>query len=162
MNQKPCYLCSAIKVGEGIICKNNSFYAVFDNNPVTPGHMIVVTQKHIENLLDLNEQEWLDLRGILTDSIKAIESADKNSLYTELINNFPTSVSIPFWKSMLTHKGINKKPDGYNFGNNQGKAAGRSVDHLHVHVIPRYLGDVENPRGGIRNIIPGMGDYRAE
>ncbi len=50
-------------------------------------------------------------------------------------------------------------PDGYNIGINEGDTAGRSVHHLHIHLIPRYKGDVENPRGGIRNVIPGKGDY---
>ncbi|NQU79803.1 HIT family protein [Candidatus Woesearchaeota archaeon] len=50
-------------------------------------------------------------------------------------------------------------PDGYNLGVNEGEAAGRTQHHLHVHLIPRYFGDVENPRGGIRNIIPGKGNY---
>jgi diadenosine tetraphosphate (Ap4A) HIT family hydrolase len=45
-------------------------------------------------------------------------------------------------------------PDGFTIGVNDGKAAGRSIDHLHIHVIPRYLGDVEDPRGGIRQIVP--------
>jgi len=50
-------------------------------------------------------------------------------------------------------------PDGYNIGMNCGAAAGQTVFHTHIHIIPRYKGDVENPRGGIRNVIPGMGDY---
>lgn len=51
------------------------------------------------------------------------------------------------------------KPDGYNIGINVGEAAGQTVMHLHVHVIPRYRGDVENPRGGVRHVIPGKGNY---
>lgn len=47
------------------------------------------------------------------------------------------------------------KPDGYNIGMNCGEAAGQTVPHLHVHLIPRYKGDVENPIGGIRNFMPG-------
>jgi len=50
-------------------------------------------------------------------------------------------------------------PDAFNIGINDGEAAGRSIHHLHVHVIPRYKGDVENPRGGVRNVIPGKGNY---
>jgi diadenosine tetraphosphate (Ap4A) HIT family hydrolase len=51
------------------------------------------------------------------------------------------------------------KPDGFNIGINDGEAAGRTIHHLHLHLIPRYIGDVENPRGGIRHIIPGKGNY---
>lgn len=50
-------------------------------------------------------------------------------------------------------------PDGFNIGVNEGRVAGRTIDHLHIHLIPRYLHDVDNPRGGIRNVIPGKGDY---
>ena len=45
-------------------------------------------------------------------------------------------------------------PDGYNIGINIGKWAGQSIPHLHIHVIPRYQGDVENPKGGVRGVIP--------
>lgn len=50
-------------------------------------------------------------------------------------------------------------PNSFNVGENDGETAGRTVPHLHLHLIPRYKGDVENPRGGVRNIIPGKGDY---
>lgn len=50
-------------------------------------------------------------------------------------------------------------PDGYNIGINVGEAAGQTVFHLHVHVIPRYRGDVANPRGGVRAVIPALADY---
>lgn len=50
-------------------------------------------------------------------------------------------------------------PDGYNIGINEGEAAGRTIHHLHIHLIPRYKGDVENPRGGIRHIITEKGSY---
>jgi diadenosine tetraphosphate (Ap4A) HIT family hydrolase len=50
-------------------------------------------------------------------------------------------------------------PDGFNVGVNCGEAAGQTVFHAHVHIIPRYIGDVPNPRGGVRNIIPGKGNY---
>ena len=50
-------------------------------------------------------------------------------------------------------------PAGYNIGMNDGFAAGQTVDHLHLHVIPRYEGDVPDPRGGIRWVIPERAPY---
>ena len=50
-------------------------------------------------------------------------------------------------------------PDGFNVGINSGEYAGQTVFHMHIHLIPRYKNDVKNPRGGVRNVIPGKGDY---
>lgn len=50
-------------------------------------------------------------------------------------------------------------PDGYNIGVNVGPAAGQSIMHVHIHLIPRYQGDVENPQGGVRHVIPNKGHY---
>ena len=50
-------------------------------------------------------------------------------------------------------------PDGYNIGINVGDAAGQTIMHLHIHLIPRYCGDVENPRGGVRGVIPARQNY---
>ena len=51
-------------------------------------------------------------------------------------------------------------PDGYNVGFNVGHAGGQTVFHLHVHIIPRYHGDMEDPRGGVRHVIPERGNYK--
>lgn len=45
-------------------------------------------------------------------------------------------------------------PEGYNIGINSGEAAGQTIFHVHVHLIPRYRGDMEDPRGGVRGVIP--------
>jgi diadenosine tetraphosphate (Ap4A) HIT family hydrolase len=50
-------------------------------------------------------------------------------------------------------------PDGYNIGINDGPAAGQTVPHLHIHLIPRYHGDLPDPRGGVRWVIPGKARY---
>jgi diadenosine tetraphosphate (Ap4A) HIT family hydrolase len=50
-------------------------------------------------------------------------------------------------------------PTGYNLGINDGAAAGQTVPHLHLHVIPRYSGDSDDPRGGIRWVLPTKAKY---
>ena len=50
-------------------------------------------------------------------------------------------------------------PAGFNVGFNVGFAAGQTVDHVHIHIIPRYEGDMEDPTGGVRHVIPGKGKY---
>jgi len=50
-------------------------------------------------------------------------------------------------------------PDGYNIGVNVGSAAGQSILHVHIHLIPRYRGDHPQPQGGIRQILPDKADY---
>lgn len=51
------------------------------------------------------------------------------------------------------------KPGGFNLGINVGEVAGQTVPHVHLHLIPRYAGDVENPRGGVRGVIPARQKY---
>ena len=53
------------------------------------------------------------------------------------------------------------RPDGFNVGWNVNKAAGQTGPHVHVHVIPRWENDTENPRGGVRKVIPEKADYLA-
>ena len=50
-------------------------------------------------------------------------------------------------------------PDGYNVGINDGAAAGQTIPHVHIHLIPRYLGDQADPRGGVRWIFPDKARY---
>ena len=52
--------------------------------------------------------------------------------------------------------------DAFNIGQNVGKEAGQSVDYPHVHLIPRRNGDMEDPSGGVRHVIPSKGNYRKE
>jgi len=61
-------------------------------------------------------------------------------------------------KDLLEHQ---YRPDGYNVGLNNGAAAGQTVMHVHMHLIPRYQGDVPDPRGGVRWVIPEKAAYWA-
>lgn len=102
-----------------------------DAYPVSAGHTLVVTRRHIPSYFDANAFE----KAELWQGVEAVKAA----LDAEL------------------------KPDGYNVGFNAGASAGQTVQHLHIHVIPRFRGDVGDPRGGVRGVIPGKQNYlRAE
>ncbi|MDA8740773.1 HIT family protein [Rhodobacteraceae bacterium] len=51
------------------------------------------------------------------------------------------------------------QPDGYNIGINCGEVSGQTIPHVHIHVIPRYKGDMDNPKGGVRGVIPSKQKY---
>lgn len=61
--------------------------------------------------------------------------------------------------AVRAHVATLHRPDGFNVGVNVGAAAGQTVGHAHVHLIPRYQGDVADPRGGVRWILPAKADY---
>jgi diadenosine tetraphosphate (Ap4A) HIT family hydrolase len=50
-------------------------------------------------------------------------------------------------------------PDGFTVGININEATGQTISHCHIHIIPRFKGDVDNPRGGIRGVIPSKKEY---
>ena len=69
---------------------------------------------------------------------------------------------IELWQMVHVAKQLvekNHQPDSYNIGINVSKAAGQSVPHTHIHLIPRYQGDVDDPRGGVRAVIPARRTY---
>lgn len=107
--------------------ENELAFAFWDANPVSKGHIIFMTKRHVENFFETTEEEKRDL--------------------FELIDKI---------KNIIDEK---YKPTGYNIGINCGVSAGQTVMHVHVHLIPRYDGDVENPRGGVRGVIPENKDY---
>lgn len=76
---------------------------------------------------------------------------DANNLHINAIHEL-----IKQGKEMLDQE---YSPDGYNIGVNVGYYGGQTVHHLHFHLIPRYKGDIEDPRGGIRNAIPNLVKY---
>ena len=103
--------------------------ATFDQYPVSPGHMLLIPKRHCKTFFDLNKSELDELSDFIFQAKEY------------LANRLP------------------KKPDGYNIGCNCGEAAGQTVMHMHMHLIPRYAGDVENPRGGVRGVIPNKQKY---
>ena len=110
-----------------IIFQSSSFFIIRDAFPVSPGHLLIISNQLRKDYLELT----LDEKKELTDCIdKAVELIKQEF-----------------------------SPDGINIGMNCGEAAGQTIFHFHCHVIPRYNGDMENPRGGVRHCVHGKGNY---
>lgn len=114
------------------IASNDLAFAIWDGFPVSPGHALVVTKREV--------RDWFGATLEEQHALLALVGQVKEILDTSL----------------------NPKPDGYNIGFNCGEAAGQTVMHLHIHVIPRYSGDMIDPRGGVRHVIPAKGNYLVE
>jgi diadenosine tetraphosphate (Ap4A) HIT family hydrolase len=110
-----------------VIYKDDYFFIIKDAFPVSPGHLLIISNEIRKDYFSLN----------IAEKERLIITID------------------------IANKIIEKEysPDGYNIGMNCGESAGQTVFHFHCHVIPRYLGDMENPRGGVRHCINGKGYY---
>lgn len=104
----------------------------FDRYPVSPGHLLLIPRRHVANWFDATPEERAALIDAIDDAVAIIESQ------------------------------LERRPDGYNIGFNVGEAAGQTVMHLHLHVIPRFDGDIDDPRGGIRGAIPEKRIYEVD
>lgn len=111
------------------IASNELAFAVFDGFPVTPGHALVVTRRLCPTWFDATQEEQAALMQLVNDVKARLDET------------------------------LSPTPDGYNVGFNCGEAAGQTVPHVHIHVIPRYAGDVPDPRGGVRYVIPDKAQY---
>ena len=118
-----CHLQSSQK----LLFENQSCLVIFDNYPVSPGHLLIIPRRHVANYFNLSIEEQQCLW----------EMVNQCKLYIE--NNY--------------------HPEGYNIGININESAGQSIPHVHIHLIPRYKGDVPNPRGGVRGVIPQKQNY---
>jgi diadenosine tetraphosphate (Ap4A) HIT family hydrolase len=112
-----------------IFLETDLILGLWDGFPVSPGHALLVPRRHVADWFEASPSEHAALTTAIAQARAAIEA-------------------------QASRQG-RPKPDGYNVGFNAGAAAGQTIFHLHVHVIPRYAGDTENPRGGIRGVIPG-------
>lgn len=110
-----------------ILFKTEFFFIIKDAFPVSPGHLLIISNELKKDFFALSSIEQIELA-------KMIEIA-KEIVLKEY------------------------SPDGYNIGMNCGAAAGQTVFHFHCHLIPRYIGDMESPRGGVRHVIPTQANY---
>jgi hypothetical protein len=88
--------------------------------------------------------------------------AFQNFAWTSGVN---AKVNSPFCNGLKEHLILEPSglvfaiADGYNIGINNLQAAGQTIPHVHIHLIPRYQGDVSHPQGGVRGVIPAMKEY---
>lgn len=154
-----CLFCTQ-EYRENSHLEDDLFFVVFDAYPVSPGHMLVIPKRHVLGFLDLHRQEWEGLQSTITAAVSALAATDLLAVYERMMQSQISDNSIAYCKAALKHPKIGMKPDAFNHGINDGIAAGRTVHHLHWHIIPRYAGDVLDPRGGVRYVIPENGNYK--
>jgi superfamily II DNA or RNA helicase/HKD family nuclease/diadenosine tetraphosphate (Ap4A) HIT family hydrolase len=128
VTQRECPFC--FPKPDTIVFEDALIRAIWDVFPVSPGHILVTTKRHVA--------DWF-----------ASSPAEQQAL-TEAISRARNEVL----KS--------RTPDAFNVGINIGAEAGQTIPHLHVHLIPRYRGDVVDPRGGVRYVIPQKANYLQE
>jgi diadenosine tetraphosphate (Ap4A) HIT family hydrolase len=96
--------------------------------------------------------------------VQSSEWIAANDLAFAIFDKFPVSkghalvISKRLIATLLDQR-LHPRPDGYNIGFNSGIAAGQTVPHVHIPVIPRYHGDATDPTGGIRHVIPAKANY---
>lgn len=110
-----------------IVFQHELVFAMWDAYPVSEGHLLIVTHRHISDWFETTREEQLAVLEALERGRRIIHE------------RYPA--------------------DGFNFGVNIGLAAGQTIPHLHVHLIPRITGDMPDPRGGVRHVIPARGNY---
>lgn len=157
-----CYFCTVTSgQADPFIFENRSFVGIFDTNPVNPGHALIIPKRHVASLFNLNETEQADYFDAVKGVKHAVETTDMKHLYHNMMNrDYLQDRPKDHIQKVLQLPFLMNKPNAYTIGNNDGREAGRSIDHLHVILLPRYKGDVKNPSGGIRNVIPSRANYQ--
>ena len=123
--QQPCAFCEIDP--QRIIYEGQHCFAVRDLFPVSEGHSLIISKRHIGSFFETSAEEQAAL-------IKAM-----GRVKADIDKQF--------------------SPETYNVGINDGPEAGQTIPHLHIHLIPRYKGDVDEPQGGVRGVIPGKAAY---
>lgn len=147
-NKSDCPFCTLDN--SRIILSNSHAMAIYDGYPVTPGHTLIIPKRHIASFFEATKEEQAAMFDLLAEM-------------REKLKSLPASLSGREEEHLRQHPfgnvGSLSVPDGFNIGINDGDAAGQTVMHLHIHLIPRYSGDTEDPRGGVRWIMPKKAQY---
>lgn len=135
------------------------FYAIFDRFPVTPGAFLVVPHEHVESIFKLPHKYYAALFTTMEVALEGVNRINLEEIYTRFCDNPLNDSSLNLSHQALEHPNLKKTMTEFNWGANEGTSAGRTVDHLHIHVYPRCTGDWPDPRGGIRHMFSGKGNY---
>lgn len=114
---------------ERVLAEDDLFIVARDKYPVSPGHSLIIVKRGVARFHELSDDERSRLMQWVDWCINHLQNA------------------------------LEPRPDGFNVGLNDGAAAGQTVGQLHIHVIPRFAGDVSDPRGGVRWVIPEKARY---
>jgi len=117
---------------------------------------LLIPKRFVADLADLNLHEKRGYFEAYFEVLKAIPWSCLKDFYSEWRLS---SKSQKFCEFALASENLGKLSKEFNVGWNDGSSAGRSVHHVHMHIIPRYPGDLDSPRGGIRHVFPGLGSY---
>lgn len=114
---------------ERVLASDDLFAVVSDKFPISPGHTLIIPRRPRTRFQELN-------------------AAEKSRLL-EWVE----------WTQERLQQSLSPAPEAFNLGVNDGKAAGQTMPQFHFHVIPRHTGDVADPRGGVRWVIPAKAKY---
>jgi diadenosine tetraphosphate (Ap4A) HIT family hydrolase len=112
-----------------VLAHDQFFVVIRDKYPVSPGHTLIVARRPAARFQQLTQQERARLLYWID------------------------------WTQTYLAEMLSPKPDAFNLGVNDGVAAGQTKEQFHFHIIPRYAGDVPDPRGGVRYVIPSKARY---
>lgn len=159
-----CNFCKTFK-GNSLDCFTipgiTNFTFIYDIFPVVPGHTLIVPNRHVSAYLDLTKLERIELSDAIVALYKHLAKVNFEDLYKTLLQEFNSNNNAVKFLQDAKEKArqYNRSPDGYNHGLNDCLEAGRTVEHLHYHIMPRWAGDSDDPRGGVRHMFLGKGNY---
>ena len=149
-----CLFCDEQTNGEDTFIESELWRARWDQYPATPGHAEVVPKRHVQYLDELTAEELSSMMAFVREVMGTIRTTNLVGLYESLLRAATDNNRSLQQRALANANQRANPPDAFNIGINDGPAAGQSVHHLHMHLMPRWFSDVENPRGGVRNLFP--------
>jgi diadenosine tetraphosphate (Ap4A) HIT family hydrolase len=157
-----CIFCTGIAAADATFFYEDPsglFVGKWDQFPTTPGHALIIPKRHMQHFSDMTPEEMQAITIAVADLKARLKATDLIAMYQALISPNEASVEYIAAARAALERFDNRPPDAFNDGINDGPAAGQTVPHLHWHIMPRWQGDVEDPRGGIRHMFAGKGNY---